>query len=285
MVNLYELEPIDDLVEPAMVVAFDGWVSAGNAGSATADHIAEGGEIIATFDSDLLYDFRANRPTVRFSEGVLKSVAWPEMVLRRHSVGGRDLLVLSGTEPNWHWQLFAREVVALEQRLGVTEHVSVGGIPWAAAHTRPTSLITTASTTERIDPDGDHPEGELQVPGAAVTIVAYEAARAGIPTIGFWARVPHYVGATYYPTVVVLVERLSRHLNIDIPLLSLTDEAAAQRQELDTLVERQPDARAIVEQLERLMDEQQSASGDELAAEIERYLQQRSPEDGPFGEE
>lgn len=268
-----------------MVVAFDGWVSAGNAGTATADHIAEGGEIVATFDSDLLYDFRANRPTTRFVEGVLQSVTWPEMVLRLHHVGGRDLLVLSGTEPNWHWQRLAREIIALELRLGVTEHVSVGGIPWAAAHTRPTSLITTASSSERLDPDGDHPEGELQVPGAAVNIVSHAAALAGIPTVGFWARVPHYVGATYYPAVVVLVERLSRHLDIDIPLLSLTDEAAAQRQELDTLVENQPDARAIVEQLERLMDEQKSASGDDLAAEIERFLQQRLPEDGPFGEE
>lgn len=283
--SLYELEPVASLTDPAMVVAFDGWVSAGNAGTATADHLADEGETIATFDSDQLYDFRANRPTVRFREGVIESVDWPEMHLRRRSVGGRDLLVLSGTEPNWNWQRLAREVVQLEQQLGVVEHVSIGGIPWAAAHTRPTSLISTASSKDLLESDSDHPEGELQVPGAAVTIVAHQVARAGIPTVGFWARVPHYVGATYYPAVVVLVERLSRHLGIDIPLNSLTDEAAAQRKELDTLVERQPDARAIVEQLERLMDQQEEASGDELAAEIERYLQQRSPEEGPFSEE
>lgn len=282
---MYELEPVDGLVDPVMIVAFDGWVSAGSAGTATVDHVADEGPIIATFDSDQLFDYRANRPTVDFAEGVIDSIGWPEMTLRRRTLEGRDLLVLTGTEPNWNWQRFGREMAALEEQLGVVEHVSLGGIPWAAAHTRPTTVITTASSADRILDDDEHPDGVLRVPGAAVTILEDYVKRSGIPTIGFWARVPHYIGATYHAAVVVLVERLSRHLGIQIPLGSLVDDAAKQRKELDAIVEGQPEARAVVEQLEMLMDREGEASGESIAAEIERFLQQRSPEEGPFGDE
>lgn len=274
---MFELKDHDELTSPVLIAAFDGWVSAGGAGIATADHLAGDGEPIAVFDPDTLFDYRVNRPTVDFRNGVLSDISWPTITLRRRLIDGRDLLVLSGPEPNWRWQAFSNAVVDLAGRLGVVEHVSIGGIPWAAPHTRPTQVITTASSDDRIDIEADFPEGLLRVPGAVVSVIEYAMADAGYPTLGLWARVPHYVAAVYSPAILAIVERLSRHLGVSIPLGSLVDDSAQQRVELDSAIEDRPEARAMIEQLEALADAADPVvSGEQLAAEIERFLRDTS---------
>jgi hypothetical protein len=282
---MYELEDPGSLTAPALLVAFEGWVSAGAAGTATIDHLAGDAPVIATFDGDQLFDYRANRPTADYFEGVLTDLTFPEIALRRRTLGDRDLLLLSGTEPNWNWKTFGGQIADLAGQLGVIEHVSLGGIPWATPHTRPTSIVETASAPEQLGSDADHPEGRLRVPAAAVSIIEKAMIDRGLPTFGFWARVPHYVGTTYAPAVVALVERVSTHLGVVAPLGSLLDEAAEQRRVLDDLIEDQPQARAIVEQLEALVDQEGNVSGVELAAEIEKFLADTTPDDGFAGRE
>lgn len=270
----------EPLIAPALVVAFNGWVSAGGAGIATADHIAAGATDLAVFDSDLLYDYRVNRPTLAFTEGILESIDWPETRLRRRRIEGRDLLLLTGPEPNWRWQAFAEEVADLATEAGVVQHVTLGGIPWAAPHTRPTIVVTTSSRPDLLGDDANFPAGVLRVPASAASVVERAVADRGIPTVGFWARVPHYVAGIYHPAVVVLVERVARYLGVDLPIADLVTAAAEQRRQLDAALVDQPNVREIVTRLEDLYDASgEVASGEEIAAEIERFLRDRSPDD------
>lgn len=269
-----------DLVAPALVVAFEGWVSAGAAGTVTAAHLAGDADVVVRFESDLLYDYRVNRPILEFTEGIIGAVEWPEAVIRLRNAGQRDLLVLSGPEPNWNWQAFAHAVTDLATEVGVVEQVSLGGIPWAAPHTRPTILTTTASRPDLLGGDANYPAGLLRVPASAATVIERAVAERGIPTVGFWARVPHYVAGVYYPAVVALVEHVARHLGIEVPLGSLVDDAATQRRELDSALEDQPAIAQVVEQLEALYDRAgEVTTGEEIAAEIERFLRDRTPGD------
>jgi len=269
-----------DLVAPALVVAFEGWVSAGAAGTVTAAHLAGDADVVVRFESDLLYDYRVNRPILEFTEGIIGAVEWPEAVIRLRNAGQRDLLVLSGPEPNWNWQAFAHAVADLATEVGVVEQVSLGGIPWAAPHTRPTILTTTASRPDLLGGDANYPAGLLRVPASAATVIERAVAERGIPTVGFWARVPHYVAGVYHPAVVALVEHVARHLGIEVPLGSLVDDAATQRRELDSALEDQPAVAQVVEQLEALYDRAgEVATGEEIAAEIERFLRDRTPGD------
>jgi hypothetical protein len=282
--HLYELSEPGELAAPVLIVAFDGWVNAGSAATGAAEHLAGDGAVIARFDPDELYDYRAARPTAEFEGGVLGALDWPDLTIRHRSVEGRDLLVLSGVEPNWHWQRLGGDIADLAVRLGVAEHISLGGIPWATPHTHLTSIIETASHRELLDDDADHPEGTLHAPASATSAVESYVAGRGIPTRGFWARVPHYVGAAYVPATVALVERVLTHLGISLPYGTLLDDAAAQRRRLDELVAEQPEAQAVVERLEQLAVED-TPSGEELAGEIERYLQQQPPGIDPFGDD
>ncbi|MEE9298488.1 MAG: PAC2 family protein [Acidimicrobiia bacterium] len=270
---MYELLDHDTLTAPALIAAFDGWVSAGAAGTATAHHIAGDGPVIARFSSDELYDYRVNRPTLEFIDGIATDLVWPQTIMRHRHVDGRDLLVLTGPEPNWKWNAFGVAVADLASELGVVQHVSLGGIPWAAPHTRPTIVVTTSSRPDLLGEDANYPEGVLRVPASIVSIVAHVLVDRGIPTVGLWARVPHYVGGVYHPAVVTLVERISRHLGVRLPLGSLVDDAADQRSSLDSAVQDQEGIADVVSQLESLYDSQgEVASGEEIAAEIERYL-------------
>jgi predicted ATP-grasp superfamily ATP-dependent carboligase len=271
---LYDLFDVPDLEAPVLVGAFEGWVSAGSAGTATALHLAADAEVVASFDADELFDYRVHRPTVDFVDGVISRVDWPSIEVRLQRFAERDVLVLHGPEPNWRWQALGSAVAELAGRLGVVEFVSLGGIPWAAPHTRPTVIVTTASRTELIDEDATPPEGLLRVPGAVVSTIERALTEQGVPAVGFWARVPHYVGGVYFPAVLALTERLGRHLGISIPVGSLVENAREQRDQLDRLVEEQPGVSDVVEQLEQVFDAQGDvASGEEIAAEIERFLQ------------
>jgi hypothetical protein len=275
---MYELDRPHDLSRPVLIVAFDGWVSAGAVGTAAADHIAGEGDTIARFDPDALFDFRVSRPTVEFENGEMHNLVWPAVTVRRRTLEGRDLLALTGIEPNWHWQAFGRAVADLAVDLGVVEQISLGGIPWAAPHTRPTEVTTTASPPDRLGDLANPPDGQLRVPAAMALVIEHYVAERSIPAVGFWARVPHYIGTTYFPGVVALVERVALHAGIPIPLGSLVDAAAEQRRQLGVVLESRPDARAMVARLEELAEQGDRVSGEEIAAEIERFLREAGEE-------
>jgi len=274
-VPIYSLTDPGRLRSPALVVALEGWVNAGEAGTGAAEVLAGDARVVATFDSDALFDYRVLRPTLDFVQGVMEKIVWPQMIVRHRPLLERDLLILTGAEPNWNWRRLGTDVVDLVLRLGVVEHVSIGGIPWAAPHTRPVSVIATASDQSRLDPSDERPEGLLRVPAAAVSTIEFAVKQAGVPTSGFWARVPQYIGAHYHPAVIALLERTSRHLGISIDLDSLREEADAQKHQLDLLAEERPEVKAMIEQLETLVDQQGEVSGEQLAAEIERFLREQ----------
>ena len=93
----------------------------------------------------------------------------------------------------------------------------------------------------------------------------------GVPAVGFYAQVPHYVGGPYAAASVSLLRHLSRHLGVDLPFEELEQEADAQRQRLDAAVAADEDVQEILQRLEQSTEEE-LPSGDELAAEIERFL-------------
>src|SRR3989337_2329497 len=106
--SLYRLEDAPEVVAPTLIVAFDGWVDAGQASTTAAARLVEGAELVATFDADGLFDLRAPRPTLEILDGKPASLTWPELTVRRaHGGDGRDVLVLAGPEPDYRWRELA----------------------------------------------------------------------------------------------------------------------------------------------------------------------------------
>jgi proteasome assembly chaperone (PAC2) family protein len=269
-------EPDEPLVAPAVIAAFDGWIDAGGASTAAAERVARDGEPIVTFESDLLYDYRSRRPVLDVQDGTLTELTWPEIAVKRVRKERRDLLVLSGPEPDFHWRELGREVLDAALRLGVVEWVSLGAIPAAVPHTRPVPILATASAPGLLHEDEQQgPQGLLRVPSAALSTVELAVTGSGIPAVGFYAQVPHYVGGPYAAATIAILEHAARHLGVDLALGDLPEEATAQRERLDAAVAADDDSRTYVDRLETVVDNQELPTGDELVGEIERFLQQR----------
>ena len=279
--SLYRLTDPPDLVAPTILAAFDGWVDSGSAATTAAELLADGGTDVATFDADLLFDYRSRRPTLDIVDGRLAELTWPELTLKHRRVDEKDLLVLTGAEPDFRWREFAAGVVELADRLGVVEWISLGAIPAAVPHTRSVPIMGTESAPGLLRADvRPGPTRILRVPSAALSVLEMSLAEAGTPAVGYFAQVPHYVSGPYPVAALALLQSLGRHLGVDIPAAELTAEAQQLRSRLDLATGADDTTRAYVERLEAMVDEERLPAGDELISEIERFLRDRGAPGG-----
>ena len=272
---LFKLLETPVLVAPVLVAAFDGWVDGGRAGTMAAEQLAQGGRIIARFDADTLLDYRARRPALEILNGRPIELEWSELELTATRLGERDLLVLTGPEPDFRWHQLTDEVVELAQQLKVASWVSLGAIPATVPHTRPVPVLGTASVDGLLPPDvAAGPAGRLRVPAALLSVLELAIARTGIPSLGFFAQVPHYASGAFPNGAIELIKHVGRYLDVEPPLGDLAVKALETRALLDAAVAGEERTREYVERLERMSDEARLPEGDELIADIERFLRE-----------
>jgi hypothetical protein len=282
--ELYRLTGEQAPPNPVVVVVLDGWIDAGLAANTALTTLVETIEFqpYAVFDDEQLIDFRARRPQLRLVDGVTESLSFPQPVMQ---VGtdrlGSGIALLSGPEPDFRWRSFSEAVVEIARGMDARMLVGLGGFPANAPHTRPVRLAATASSPELAHQVG-YVEGTLEVPAGAQAALERAFALASIPAVGLWARVPHYVSAMAFPAAAVtLLDGLAAVTGLVIDSEVLSEEAATARRKVDELIRQSPEHAAMVRQLETNVDvleetpaftEQDVPSGDEIAAELERYL-------------
>jgi len=269
--------------EPVMVVALDGWIDAGLGAKAAVANVLEqiSTELMATFDPDELIDHRARRPTLRLIDGVIDRVTWPEIELRvGEDANSKAALILVGPEPDMRWHAFTDAVVDLARSLDVRLVVGLGAFPAPVPHTRPTRVAATATSPELAGTVG-YVSGTIEVPAGVHAPIEAALGQAGIPAVGIWARVPHYLSGMPYPAAAAaLLESLAAVSGLALDSSSLQAAATSTRTRVDALIAQSEEHTAMVRQLEEHVDAAESAafgggdipSGDELAAELERFL-------------
>lgn len=266
----------ESLADPVVIAALDGWVDAGSGATLAAGLLAEEGRPWATFDVDRIYDYRARRPTLGIVDGVPRDLTWPELQLVHRRYAERDVLVLTGPEPDYRWRQLAAELAQLARALEVAEWISLGAIPAAVPHTRSVSILGTRSANGQLVSDVEAgPAGTLTVPAAFLSVVDMAIAGTGIPTVGYYAQTPHYVSGEYPAAALGLLDVLGRHLAVRLPRGTLAEEASELRERLDAAAAADASTRAYVERLEGMVDESRLPSGSELISEIERFLRDR----------
>ena len=274
-------EPV--LTEPVLVFALEGWIDAGlGAGTAITTLLATcETEVLATFDTEYFIDQRARRPMARIIDGVTAEMTWPEIQVRYgHDGDGADVLFLVGPEPDFHWSDFADVVSELARHFDVRLVVGLGAFPAPAPHTRPIRVIGTApaASSHLLARVGVMP-GEVEVPAGIGAVLELDLAAAGIDAVTLWARVPHYVASMTYPLAgAVLIDTLASVAGLTLDAGALRESADEARRRVDDLISANPEHDAMVRQLESTLDASDPhelgdlPSGDELAAELERFL-------------
>jgi hypothetical protein len=287
----YELhEELPALVRPVLVVMMTGWIDASGAAAAALDAVNVGCDTrrLATFDGEAFIDYRARRPTMELRDGINTRLVWPETVLRvGRDRGGRDVLTLSGPEPDSQWRRFGSLVAELAEQLGVSKMVALGAYPFAAPHTR-VARLSCSTPSMAISATLPYLKNSVDVPAGASAVLEHALDEVGIAALGLWVQVPHYVSAMEYPAgTLALLSGLRDVAGVEIDTTSIATDTAEQRIKLDGLVAGNDEHEAMLRQLEAVYDAsaQQTLSlgqpsvptGDELAAEFERFLRDQEP--------
>jgi hypothetical protein len=289
---LYQFDPewgepvAGRLSRPVLVVSLEGWVDAGlGASAAIAELLASSPTTeVASFDTELLIDQRARRPIARLEDGVTTGLTWPTItVVAGSDRVGADVLYLTGPEPDFRWPTFIADVVSLVQSLGVRTVVGLGAFPAPTPHTRPVRLASTVPP-QSADLAGrvGSVHGTLEVPAGVQAALEVALGEAGVPVIGLWARVPHYVSAMPYPEAsAALIEGLCAVTGAVLDSSSLRLAGEASRRQVDELIGSNPEHLDMVRRLETAIDSEEVnplgldgevPSGDEIAAELEQFL-------------
>jgi len=283
MTNLYAMIDQPDLESPVLLMVLKGWIDAGLGADGASEVLLEGLDrrTVARFDADALLDWRARRPTMRLVDGVNAQVTWEETELAAaKDAAGNDVLLLIGNEPDHAWLSFSEQTVDLALDLGCRMIVGLGAYPAPSPHTRPVLIAASAS-------DAALAEGLLrntvEVPSGVQGMIERRAAIRGLPALGLWAQVPHYVAAMPYPAAsLALLEAANRVAGLQLPTADLSARADATRARIDELIAQNPEHLAMLHQLESQADdhattvELSATSGDEIAAELERFLREQS---------
>ena len=277
------LPPTD---RPLLVVMLTGWIDASNAAAAAMDALIDktAATTIVEFDPDTYIDYRARRPIMELRLGVNTRLDWvaPKLLLGRDR-NNRDILLLTGAEPDANWQRFANEVTALSRQLGVRRMLGLGAYPVATPHTRHVKMSCTCPKPS-IVATLPYIKRSLDAPAGVESVLEHWLTAADIDAIGLWAQVPHYVSSMPYPaSTLALLNAVAEVGNVDVDVSDLRDLVDVQRERLDRLVNENAEHAAMLRQLEQAFDAAQVADrtladelpdGDQLAAELEQFLRQ-----------
>ncbi|GAA5059741.1 proteasome assembly chaperone family protein [Thermocatellispora tengchongensis] len=296
--DLYRLGgDLPELTDPVLLYHFEGFVDAGGAGRLALGHLLAELEhrVVATFDVDRLLDYRSRRPIMTFDTDRWVSIDAPELSVRlAHDVTGTPFLIMSGPEPDREWELFTEAVDRLVTHFGVSKLVTVHGIPMAMPHTRPLGVTAHATRPELIGGQSSS-FGRVQVPGSVAAMIELRLGAKGRDAIGYAIHVPHYLAQAEYPqAAVAALEAVTKGTGLVFPTDSLREAAEKTTAEIEEQIrssaelstaisglEQQYDAFAAGSERENLIAEATPMpTGDELAAQFERFLAERDERDG-----
>ncbi len=293
MDNKYiNLEWRPELERPILIAGFTGWNDAADAASVAVDTLLNSWQArrFGAFDGEEFFDFQATRPQIKLVDGVTRTVEWPENVLSAtesslEAAGGRGAILLTGPEPNFRWRSFSAAVVELAKELNVEMVVTMGALLADVPHSRPVSVAANSQDSALVESLGlsaSRYEGPTGITGVLHRICA----EGGLPSVSFWASVPHYLPAVpSAPAALALLEKLSTLLGTSVDTSDLEHTAETYQEQVSVAVAQDSDLSSYVQMLEERFDSQANQgardlpTGDDLAQELEGFLREQRREE------
>ena len=233
---------LPQLRNPVGIVAFGGWNDACDVASTAAEFIVDAHDahdVFAEIEPDPFYDFQQQRPTIDVRDGVAKSLSWPGIsftAIPRHG-DTRDLVVVTGEEPNFHWKTFSRSIVEVLAEVGVEEVLLVGAFVGAVGHRDKVTLAGVGSDAVSVIRSGLQ-STSYRGPTGIVGVVQGACREAGIRSLAMWAPTPAYLAGNPYPKgVLALVEKVADLTNLHIDTSELIAVDAEYTQKVDEAIE------------------------------------------------
>lgn len=277
------------LRNPVLLYAFSGWNDAGEAATtANRTMIAHwGATALGDIDPEPFTDFATVRPGVYLADG-RRRIRWPSVQLWSASLPGGDAIFVLGPEPALQWRRFSDQIVGIAERFDASMTISLGALLADYPHTYPVQVIGTATDAELIDRH-DLRRSTYEGPTGIVGVLADALSAAGRAAVSLWATVPGYTAQMPWPKAsAALVRAACSIVGAEPPVDSLGPAIAKYDQRVAGMMAENEDLAAYVTRLEVLMadadddddgagDGDDTVGGEDLVAEVERFLQESDP--------
>ena len=257
--DLYKDGPAAGAKAKILLIHFDGAIDAGAAGRLAIGQMLRSlhNERVATFDADALMDYRSHRPIVTVNDWVSSpDMVMPETVLDLvEDDMGNPILVLHGAEPDSHWESFTNAINDICERAGVEITFSLHGVPSGVPHTRPTPVHVQATDASLLPSGGTKIANHMQFPAPLSTFVQIRLGQRGIGGLALLGAVPYYMSDTGYPAASsALLTSFAKFADLSLPVGDLEQGAAQDQENIEKLVESNPEISHTVSNLEEHFD-------------------------------
>jgi proteasome assembly chaperone (PAC2) family protein len=261
----FDREPPANLT--TMVIAFGGWIDAGQAATGALRHLARdlSAPRLAWIDPEEFFVFTQERPDVRLRADGGREIQWPRSeFFACHPEGRPDgLLLFCGPEPHQRWRSYTKAFLDVAERCGVRRIVSLGALLAGAPHTRPirvTARCTDPAWRSVVEGWGIYRRPTYEGPTGISTVVLDAAERRGMSYVGLMGQAPHYLQNGENPAAIqALLTYVARLLHLS-PDMSHFAEAI---QDFRTQCDREVARNNATEQVRQLEQEYDAAAGEE----------------------
>ena len=284
----FELEgPLPELRAPHALATLRPWVDVGSVGRLTFRSLErhfQARDLAKLARPGVFFDFTRYRPTIHTVDGQ-RQVTVPTVNVRyARGDGEHDFIFLHLLEPHLNGEGFVNSVANLLKQLDVRRYCLVGSMYDLVPHTKPIMVTGAASgedTLSRVRSLGVH-SSSYEGPTSIASLVSQEVLKIGAETMGLIAHLPQYAQMDVdHVGRLRILELLCDLYDLDIDLDRVKLRAGQQQEELKSAMERNPEVRSLVQQLERQYDERVSQLREgrteqisELSPEVQDFLEQ-----------
>ena len=277
-------ELLEDLDDPVVIAAFEGWNDAGEAATSAVKYFLDRFNAIkiGTIESEEFFDFTISRPVIEIPDKQ-REIIWPatEIHVAKMSDSKHDLVIIVGHEPQLRWRTFTDQIIEIASISKSHMVTTVGSLLTDIPHSRPVKVFGSSDDSD-LAQRLNLPPSTYEGPTGIVGVVNSVLREKGMPTMSLWAGVPSYVsGANSPKAALALVERLAEVLQIGIACTDLEIASAAYERQINELVAEDMDTAEYVNQLEEDFDnksevEEQDGNPELLGSEVEDFLRNQT---------
>ena len=251
------IEHLPELVNPIVIVGFDGWGNALNASKGMVDYLVQkmDAQYFAGLNSDVFFRYDESRPVVKITEGVMKqySPVGGSFYKIRTESKVHDLVILSASEPALNWLQFIDEFFQLCRRIKANTVITIGSMYDNVLHTdRMLSCVASHVPILLKLKQMNVIPMNYQGPAAFHAAIQTEGHKKGLRCISLWAHCPYYLeGATHFGVLSALGKVLGFLGKFELDTQDLEDAWKNLDEKIRKLIDENPNVDEIVREIRK----------------------------------
>ncbi len=246
------------LVNPYLVIGFEGWPNAAEVSSIALRHLIDHLEAIkfASIPTDDFYQNSSLRPTGVIKEGRLVELKLPgnHFYYVKSTLLLNDLILFYGIEPHLRWSFFADLILDLAEKFNVRQIFTIGGTYDYIPHTCP-PMVSALSNDEDLRETMIRAGLGLTEYSGPISIHTYllEASKKrNLKAASLWGHAPQYLQTKNVKVACAVLKKLIHLTGIEIDLSELENAGDYFDQQVNHLVEEDPKLQEIITKLEEV---------------------------------